>query len=195
MCRLNNVLADFCQDIWGYISRGYFRSRAVAGEVVSSTMSHKVNPIEFENAEGNFGVASAVLEFLARKLPRSRFQRDLTDSTVLRNLGVGLGHTLVAIESAAKGIGKLEADADRIVADLESSPEVLAEAVQTVMRRFGIGDAYEQLKALTRGQTITTEALREFIEALEIPDDAKKRLLDLGPTGYIGIAAELAREI
>ncbi len=195
LCRLNNVLIDFCQDVWGYISLGYFRSRAVPGEVGSSTMPHKVNPIEFENAEGNLGVANAVLEHLAAKLPRSRFQRDLSDSTVLRNIGVGLGHSLIAVESAAKGTSKLEADEDRITADLEASPEVLAEAVQTVMRRFGIGDAYEQLKALTRGRPITADALQSFIETLDIPDDARQRLLDLKPAGYVGLAIELAREI
>ena len=195
LCRLNVVLIDFCQDVWGYVSRGYFRSRAVAGEVGSSTMPHKVNPIEFENAEGNLGVANAVLEFLAGKLPKSRLQRDLTDSTVLRNLGVGIGHSLIAIESAAKGVSKLEADEECITADLAASPEVLTEAVQTVMRRYGIADAYEQLKEITRGQVITAEALESFIEQLDIPEDARQRLLDLEPARYVGIAAQLARDI
>ena len=195
LCRFNTVLMDLCQDLWGYISLGYFRSRAVEGEVGSSTMPHKVNPIEFENAEGNLGVSNAVLGFLADKLPRSRFQRDLTDSTVLRNLGVGVGHSLIAVESAAKGLGKLEADAERIREDLDASPEVLAEAVQTVMRRYGIADAYEQLKALTRGQAITSENLEGFVASLDIPDDARQRLLDLAPSDYVGIAATLARDI
>jgi len=155
-------------------------------------MPHKVNPIEFENAEGNLGVANAILEFLAGKLPRSRFQRDLTDSTVLRNLGVGLGHSLIAVESASRGVGKLEADAQRITADLETSTEVLAEAVQTVMRRFGIDEPYEKLKSLTRGQEITPEALRRFIETLEIPENDRQRLLELTPERYIGLAADLA---
>ena len=195
LSRCNTVLLDLCQDIWGYVSLGYFRQRAVAGEVGSSTMPHKVNPIEFENAEGNLGVANAILEFLAGKLPRSRFQRDLTDSTVLRNLGVGLGHSLIAVESASRGVGKLEADPERITADLETSTEVLAEAVQTVMRRYGITDAYEQLKELTRGRTITISSLETFIGTLDIPPEERQRLLDLKPTDYIGLAAELARDI
>ncbi len=195
MSRFNTVLLDLCQDIWGYVSLGYFRQRAVAGEVGSSTMPHKVNPIEFENAEGNLSVANAILEFLAGKLPRSRFQRDLTDSTVLRNLGVGLGHSLIAVESASRGVGKLEADAQRITADLETSTEVLAEAVQTVMRRYGIADAYEQLKELTRGRTITIDSLKTFIGTLDIPPEERQRLLSLKPTDYIGLAADLARDI
>ncbi len=158
-------------------------------------MPHKVNPIELENAEGNLGIANTILGFLAGKLPLSRFQRDLTDSTVLRNLGVGLGHSFIAIESARRGIGKLEADAQRITADLEASTEVLAEAVQTVMRRHGITDAYEQLKALTRGQEITVASLEAFIATLDIPAAEQKRLLALKPADYIGLAAQLAREI
>jgi adenylosuccinate lyase len=193
--RFNTVLIDLCQDLWGYVSLGYFKSRLVAGEVGSSTMPHKVNPIEFENAEGNLGIANALLGFLAEKLPRSRFQRDLTDSTVLRNSGVGLGHTLIAIESASRGLGKLEADLQRISADLDGSVEVLAEAVQTCMRRYGITDAYEQLKALTRGQEITSESLETFIGSLDIPPAERQRLLDLKPSDYTGLAAELAREI
>lgn len=195
LSRFNTVLLDLCQDLWGYVSLGYFKSRLVEGEVGSSTMPHKVNPIEFENAEGNLGIANALLGFLAEKLPRSRFQRDLTDSTVLRNLGVALGHTLIAIESMNRGLRKLEADTQRIAADLDDSPEVLAEAIQTCMRRFGITDAYEQLKALTRGQEITKKSLETFISSLDIPDAEQQRLLDLKPADYTGLAAQLAREI
>jgi adenylosuccinate lyase len=195
LTRFNTVLLDLCQDFWGYVSLGYFRPRAVAGEVGSSTMPHKVNPIEFENAEGNLGISNALLIFLANKLPQSRFQRDLTDSTVLRNFGVALGHSLIAIESANRGVGKLEADTKKITADLEACPEVLGEAVQTVMRRYGIGDAYEQLKELTRGQAISAANLQTFIDGLEIPADARQRLLNLRPSDYIGLAAKLAREI
>jgi len=193
--RYNTVLADLCQDIWGYIGLGYLRSRTVAGEIGSSTMPHKINPIDFENAEGNLGLSNAVLSFLAAKLPISRWQRDLTDSTVLRNLGVGLGHCLLAIDSCQKGLDKLEADPERIGIDLEASTEVLAEAVQTVMRRYGIADAYEQLKALTRGQAITKAALEAFVAELDIPEAERARLASLTPAGYIGLAAELAREI
>ncbi len=195
LSRFNTVLLDLCQDLWGYVSLGYFRQRAVAGEVGSSTMPHKVNPIDLENAEGNLGLANAILGFLAGKLPQSRWQRDLSDSTVLRNLGVGLGHSLIAIESAGRGLGKLEADASRITADLEASVEVLAEAVQTVMRRHGITDAYEQLKALTRGEEITLASLETFITTLDIPAEEQKKLLDLRPADYIGLAAQMAREI
>jgi adenylosuccinate lyase len=195
LSRFNTVLLDLCQDLWSYVSLGYFRPRAVASEVGSSTMPHKINPIEFENAEGNLGLANAILGFLAGKLPQSRLQRDLTDSTVLRNLGVGLGHALLAIESTSRGLGRLEADTQRIAADLEASTEVLAEAVQTVMRRHGITDAYEQLKALTRGQAITMASLEAFIATLDIPAEEQKRLLELTPANYIGLAAQLAREI
>ncbi len=195
LTRYNTVLMGLCQDVWGYISLGYLRSRTVAGEVGSSTMPHKVNPIDFENAEGNLGMSNAVLGFLASKLPISRWQRDLTDSTVLRNLGVGLGHCLLAIDSCQKGLDKLEADPDRIALDLEASTEVLAEAVQTVMRRYGIADAYEQLKELTRGQTVTKEALAGFVADLDIPADERDRLARLTPADYIGLAAELARKI
>ena len=195
LIRFNTVLLDLCRDLWGYVSLGYFRPRAVAGEVGSSTMPHKVNPIEFENAEGNLGLANAMLAYLAEKLPQSRWQRDLSDSTVLRNLAVALGHSLVAAEACRSGIAKLEADQSRIREDLDASPEVLAEAVQTVMRRYGIADAYEQLKALTRGQEITPEMLAGFIAALDIPEEARARLLTLTPAGYIGLAAELAREV
>jgi adenylosuccinate lyase len=195
LSRFNTVLLDLCQDLWCYVSLGYFRQRAVAGEVGSSTMPHKVNPIEFENAEGNLGLANAILGFLADKLPRSRLQRDLTDSTVLRNLGVGLGHSLIAIESTGRGLGRLEADTQQIAADLEARVEVLAEAVQTVMRRHGITDAYEQLKALTRGREITVASLEAFIATLEIPAEERKRLLELRPADYVGLAAQLARDI
>jgi adenylosuccinate lyase len=195
LSRFNTVAIDLCRDLWGYISLGYFRSRPVAGEVGSSTMPHKVNPIEFENAEGNFGLGNELLGFLAGKLPISRWQRDLTDSTVLRNVAVALGHTLVALESCQRGLAKLDADTDRIAADLADRWEVLAEAVQTVMRRHGLADAYERLKALTRGRTIDREALREFIAGLEIPAAERERLLALTPSAYTGLAARLAREI
>jgi len=195
LSRCNTVLIDLCRDLWGYISLGYLRSRTVAGEVGSSTMPHKVNPIDFENAEGNLGLSNALLRFLADKLPVSRWQRDLTDSTVLRNAGVALGHCLLALDACQKGLDKLEADPERIARDLESNPEVLAEAVQTVMRRYGIHDAYEQLKELTRGQAITKAALSTFIAGLDIPSEARSRLATLEPAQYIGLAAELAREI
>jgi adenylosuccinate lyase len=195
LARFNTVTIDLCRDFWGYISLGYFRSRLVAGEVGSSTMPHKVNPIEFENAEGNLGVANQLLGFLAGKLPISRWQRDLTDSTVLRNLAVALGHTLVALDSCQRGLGKLDADLDRIAADLADRWEVLAEAVQTVMRRHGLADAYEQLKTLTRGREVTRETLREFIAKLDIPAAERDRLLRLEPSAYTGLAADLARRV
>ncbi len=195
LARCNTVLIDLCRDFWSYISLGYFRSRPVAGEVGSSTMPHKVNPIDFETAEGNLGHANELLAFLAAKLPISRWQRDLTDSTVLRNSGVALGHTLIAVEAAAKGLGKLEADAETIAGDLAERWEVLAEAVQTVMRRHGLPDAYERLKELTRGRTIDAKALREFIGGLPLPAAERQRLLDLEPSSYTGLAAELARRI
>jgi adenylosuccinate lyase len=195
LARFNTVMIDLCRDLWGYISLGYFRSRPVAGEVGSSTMPHKVNPIDFENAEGNLGLANEVLGFLASKLPISRWQRDLTDSTVLRNASVGLGHTLVAFDSCLKGLGKLEADPALIAADLEDRWEVLAEAIQTVMRRYGLTDAYEQLKELTRGREINRETLREFISKLDIPANERLRLLKLEPSSYTGLAARLARRV
>jgi len=195
LARFNTVLIDLCRDFWSYISLGYFRSRPVAGEVGSSTMPHKVNPIDFENAEGNLGLANELLGFLATKLPVSRWQRDLTDSTVLRNVGVALGHALIALEAAAKGLGKLDADLATIAADLEDRWEVLAEAVQTVMRRYGLPDAYEQLKALTRGRAIDESIMREFIGGLPIPAEERRRLLELAPSSYTGLAAELARRI
>ncbi|TAM60088.1 MAG: adenylosuccinate lyase [Rhodanobacter sp.] len=193
--RANIILIDLARDIWGYISLGYFRQTLKAGEVGSSTMPHKVNPIDFENAEGNFGLANALLGHFAEKLPISRWQRDLTDSTVLRALGTAFGHTLVALESLAKGLGKLTVNTDRLAADLDASWEVLAEAVQTVMRRYGLPEPYEQLKALTRGQGITRESMRAFIGGLELPADAKQRLLALTPGGYVGLAGGLARDI
>ena len=195
VARYNTVLLDFSRDVWGYISLGYFKQTTVAGEVGSSTMPHKVNPIDFENAEGNLGIANALLGHLAAKLPVSRWQRDLTDSTVLRNLGVGLAHTLIALQSAHKGIGKLEADAERMAADLDANWEVLAEPIQTVMRRWGVDQPYEKLKALTRGQRIGPDALAEFVEALEIPDVAKIELKALTPATYIGNAAAQARAV
>ena len=195
VARFNTILIDFCRDIWGYISLGYFKQRVVAGEVGSSTMPHKVNPIDFENAEGNLGLANALLGHLAEKLPVSRWQRDLTDSTVLRNLGVGFGYSMLAYSSAQKGFGKLEINAERIDADLDASWEVLGEAVQTVMRRYGLPNPYEQMKALTRGKGITPERLAEFINTLDIPEQAKEQLLALTPASYTGNAAEQAAAI
>ncbi|MBL8250822.1 MAG: adenylosuccinate lyase [Candidatus Competibacter sp.] len=195
LMRANTVLLDFCRDIWSYIAIGYFRQKTVAGEVGSSTMPHKVNPIDFENAEGNLGVANALLEHLAAKLPVSRWQRDLTDSTVLRILGVGLAHSLIACQSCLKGIGKLEVNAAALEADLDDNWEVLAEPIQTVMRRYGLEQPYEQLKALTRGRRIERETLRAFIADLALPDEAKQRLLALAPATYTGNAAEQARKL
>ena len=193
LARVNTILIDWCRDVWGYISQGYFRQRLKDGEVGSSTMPHKVNPIDFENAEGNFGVANALLRHLSDKLPLSRWQRDLTDSTVLRNVGVAVGHGLLALDSLARGMGKLEVNHARLAEDLDANWDVLAEAVQTVMRRHGVDNPYEQLKALTRGKGISREALRSFIDALAIPAAAKARLANLTPAGYIGRAADLAR--
>jgi adenylosuccinate lyase len=193
--RANTILIDLARDIWGYISLGYFRQRLKEGEVGSSTMPHKVNPIDFENAEGNFGVANALFEHFSAKLPISRWQRDLTDSTVLRGLGTAFGHTLVALDSLAKGLDKLTVAPERLQADLDAAWEVLAEAVQTVMRRHGLPNPYEQLKALTRGQGITAESMRDFIQSLELPAEDKQRLRELTPGRYTGLAAKLAREI
>jgi adenylosuccinate lyase len=195
LVRLNTILIDFSRDCWSYISIGYFRQKTVDGEVGSSTMPHKVNPIDFENAEGNFGLANAVLTHLAQKLPISRWQRDLTDSTVLRNLGTGIGHILIALDSLNRGIGKLEVNTDAISADLEHNWEVLAEPIQTVMRRYGVEQPYEKLKALTRGQKIDAQAVREFVEALEIPAAAKQELIKLTPASYIGNAVKQAESI
>lgn len=193
--RANTILVDLARDVWGYISLGYFKQKLKEGEVGSSTMPHKVNPIDFENAEGNFGLANALLGHFAEKLPISRWQRDLTDSTVLRALGTAFGHTLVALESLQKGLGKLTVNAERLAADLDASWEVLAEAVQTVMRRYGLPEPYEQLKALTRGQGITKASMHDFIAKLELPAEARQRLLELTPGGYIGLAGGLAKDI
>ena len=193
--RFNTILIDFDRDIWGYISLGYFKQKTIAGEIGSSTMPHKVNPIDFENSEGNLGIANAILQHLASKLPISRWQRDLTDSTVLRNLGVGFAHSVIAYESSLKGISKLELNAKRIAEDLDNCWEVLAESIQTVMRRFGLENAYEKLKDLTRGKGITPEALLEFVEGLDIPDAAKQELKSLTPANYIGSAVEQAKRI
>ncbi len=194
LSRFNTVLIDLCRDLWSYISLGYFRQKAVDKEVGSSTMPHKVNPIDFENAEGNLGVANALLAHFAAKLPVSRWQRDLTDSTVLRNLGVAMAHTLIAFRAVQKGLGKLECDRTRIGHDLDEAWEVLAEAVQTVMRRYGVPEPYEKLKALTRGRRIDQKTLQHFIEDLDIPDEARRALLELTPAGYTGLAKRLARE-
>ena len=195
LARINTVLIDLCRDMWGYISIGYFKQRVVAGEVGSSTMPHKVNPIDFENGEGNLGIANALLRFLSDKLPVSRWQRDLTDSTVLRNIGVGAAHSLIAWKSIERGLDRVEVDGARLADDLEANWELLAEPIQTVMRRFGVENAYEQLKALTRGQRITPASLRQFVGELAIPDEAKEALLQLSPATYIGLAERLARDV
>ncbi|MDB5887627.1 MAG: purB, partial [Rhodocyclales bacterium] len=195
IARMDTILIDACRDIWMYISLGFFKQRLKAGEVGSSTMPHKVNPIDFENAEGNFGMANSILRHFSEKLPISRMQRDLTDSTVLRNMGVGFGHALLGLDSCLRGLNKLESDPARVAADLDNAWEVLAEPIQTVMRRYGIPKPYEQLKELTRGTGITKAALQAFIGKLAIPDADKKRLLDMTPASYIGEAASLARKI
>src|SRR5712671_1213195 len=193
--RANSILLDLDRDLWGYISLGYFRQKTKAGEVGSSTMPHKVNPIDFENSEGNIGIANALLRHLADKLPVSRWQRDLSDSTAQRNIGTALGHTLLAYAAAQRGLGKLQADGRRLAADLEQNWEVLAEAVQQVMRRYGVADAYEKLKAISRGKRLERRALATFVKSLPIPAEAKKRLLALTPARYTGLAAELARKV
>jgi adenylosuccinate lyase len=195
IARANTILLDMDRDFWAYISLGYFKQRTKAGEIGSSTMPHKVNPIDFENSEGNLGVANALLRHLAEKLPLSRWQRDLTDSTVLRNLGPAFGHSVLAYDSAMRGIGKLEVNAAAIAADLDACWEVLAEPVQTVMRRYGIENPYEQLKELTRGKGINQADLQVFIRGLAIPDDAKARLLEMTPSSYLGKAVELAQRL
>ena len=196
LARANTILIDLDRDLWGYVSLGYFRQRMREGEVGSSTMPHKVNPIDFENSEGNLGLANALLRHLAEKLPVSRWQRDLTDSTVLRNLGVALGHTVLGWTALRQGLAKLDVDAARIAADLDGNWEVLAEAIQTVMRRYGLPEPYEQLKALTRGRTgMTRESLRAFIATLGLPEAAQSRLLALAPSTYVGLAASLAKRI
>ncbi len=195
VARANTILIDLNRDIWSYISLGYFKQVTRAGEVGSSTMPHKVNPIDFENSEGNLGVANALLKHMSEKLPISRWQRDLTDSTVLRNIGIALGYTVLAYDSCLRGLNKLEVNTDRIKHDLEDAWEVLAEPVQTVMRRYGIENPYEQLKALTRGKGIDKHDLHAFIEGLALPDDAKKELLEMTPASYTGIASKLAGKI
>ncbi len=195
IARINTILLDLNRDIWGYIALGYFKQKTKAGEIGSSTMPHKVNPIDFENSEGNLGMANAVLKHMAEKLPVSRWQRDLTDSTVLRNIGVGFGYSLLAYDSCLRGLNKLEVNPSRLAEDLDNSWEVLAEPVQTVMRRHGIENPYEQLKELTRGKGISKDALREFIGGLAIPQEDKDRLLAMTPGSYIGIADKLAKDI
>ena len=196
ICRFNTILIDFDRDIWGYISQGYFKQRTVEGEIGSSTMPHKVNPIDFENSEGNLGIANAIMQHLSMKLPVSRWQRDLTDSTVLRNMGVGLGQSLIAYAATLKGISKLESSASRLDEDLDNAWEVLAEPIQTVMRRYGIEKPYEKLKALTRGQDgITKETLSDFIDKLDMPSEAKAELKKMTPGNYIGNAEAQAKAI
>ncbi len=195
LARFNTVLIDFCRDVWGYVSLGYFKQKTVADEVGSSTMPHKVNPIDFENAEGNLGIANALLNHLGAKLPISRWQRDLSDSTVLRNIGVAIAHVIIACESALKGIGKLEVNEQRTAEDLDNSWEVLAEALQTVMRRYGIEKPYEKLKALTRDRAVDQATLKAFLADLDIPDNVKAALAELTPASYTGNAARQARDI
>ncbi len=195
LARFNTILIDFNRDVWGYISLGYFKQRTIAGEVGSSTMPHKVNPIDFENSEGNLGLANAVLQHMSAKLPISRWQRDLTDSTVLRNMGVGAAYSLIAYQSALKGISKLQLNEARLAQDLDNSWEVLAEPIQTVMRRYGIEKPYEKLKELTRGQDMSAQVIQEFVSSLDLPEEARKELLALTPAGYIGNAVAQARAI
>ena len=195
LVRYNTILIDLCRDVWGYISLGYFKQKIAKDEVGSSTMPHKVNPIDFENAEGNLGMANALLDHFATKLPISRWQRDLTDSTVQRNFGTALGYLLIALQSTLKGLGKLQVNVEVIQQDVDAAWEVLGEAVQTVMRRYGIAEPYEKLKALTRGQPVTKEVLHEFIASIDIPDDEKQRLLALTPAAYVGLAAQFAADI
>ena len=186
--RINVILIDLDRDIWSYVSFGYFKQKTVAGEVGSSTMPHKVNPIDFENSEGNLGLANSFLNHLSEKLPVSRMQRDLTDSTVLRNIGVAFGYSLLAYKSTIAGLGKLEINKEKIAEDLDNNWAILTEAIQTVMRRFGVEDAYEKLKELSRGKEITKEKIHDFVQALDIPDEQKNRLLKLTPSSYIGLA-------
>jgi adenylosuccinate lyase len=195
VARFNTILIDFDRDVWGYIALGHFKQKTIAGEIGSSTMPHKVNPIDFENSEGNLGLANAVFGHLAQKLPISRWQRDLTDSTVLRNLGVGVGYAIIAYTSTLKGISKLEVNRDALLAELDKNWEVLAEPVQTVMRRYGIEKPYEKLKELTRGKRVDGEAMRNFIDGLELPEDEKVRLKEMTPASYIGYAIELTDQL
>ncbi|MBR4654606.1 MAG: adenylosuccinate lyase [Kiritimatiellae bacterium] len=190
--RWNTVLLDFDRDVWTYVSMGYFRQRTIAGEIGSSTMPHKVNPIDFENSEGNLGLANAMFGFLARKLPVSRMQRDLTDSTVLRNMGVAFAYSLVAVKSTQKGLGKLQLNDERLAEDLDRNWEVLAEPIQTVMRKVGMANPYERLKELTRGRRVTAETMREFVGSLDLPEADRKRLMEMTPASYVGMAKELA---
>ena len=193
ICRWNSVLLDFDRDVWMYVSMGYFKQRTIKGEIGSSTMPHKVNPIDFENSEGNLGLANAVMGFMARKLAIARMQRDLTDSTTLRNMGVGFGYTLIAIRSTQKGLGKLELNVDRLAEDLDHNWEVLAEPIQTVMRKVGMDHPYERLKELTRGRRVTAEIMRDFVKALPLPKADKARLLRMTPANYVGLAEKLAK--
>jgi adenylosuccinate lyase len=195
IARFNTIVIDFDRDVWGYISLGYFKQKTIAGEVGSSTMPHKVNPIDFENSEGNLGIANAIFTHLAQKLPISRWQRDLTDSTVLRNMGVGFGYGMIAYASTLKGMSKLEINRARLAEDLNNSWEVLAEPIQTIMRRYNVAEPYEKLKALTRGQTINREVLAAFVETLDIPEHAKQTMRDLTPANYIGNAIDQAKAI
>ncbi|RKZ94808.1 MAG: adenylosuccinate lyase [Gammaproteobacteria bacterium] len=195
LARFNTILIDFNRDIWSYISLGYFKQKTIAGEVGSSTMPHKVNPIDFENSEGNLGIANALLNHLSNKLPISRWQRDLTDSTVLRNLGVGIAHSMIAYSSTMRGMSKLQINNEALASDLDNTWEILAEPIQTVMRRYGIEKPYEKLKELTRGQSITAETLKEFVATLDMPEDAKQELQKLTPASYIGNAVEQAKNI
>lgn len=195
VARFNTILIDFDRDVWGYISQGYFKQKTIAGEVGSSTMPHKVNPIDFENSEGNLGIANAMLAHLAEKLPVSRWQRDLTDSTVLRTMGVGLAHALIAYQASLKGISKLEVNEQRLSDDLDNAWEVMAEAIQTVMRRYAIAEPYEKLKAFTRGKAITKPMMVEFVQQLDLPEAAKSELLEMTPGSYIGNAAQQAKKI
>ncbi len=195
VARFNRVLLDLCRDMWGYISIEYLVQKTVADEVGSSTMPHKVNPIDFENAEGNCGLANAVMQHLSDKLPVSRWQRDLSDSTVLRNLGVGFAYSMIAYRAALRGLSKIEANTPRLAADLDRHWELLAEPIQTVMRRYGSEAPYERLKALTRGRQVDAQAIRAFINELDLPEDARRRLLALEPAGYTGLAEALAKGV
>ena len=195
LCRFNTILIDFDRDVWGYISLGYFKQRTIAGEVGSSTMPHKVNPIDFENSEGNLGIGNAVMQHMAEKLPISRWQRDLTDSTVLRNIGVGFAHSVIAYHATLKGLSKLNLAPEKLLADLDNSWEVLAEPIQTVMRRYNVDQPYEKLKALTRGQKINQQVLEQFVETLDIPEEGKALLRSLRPENYIGNAIDQARKV
>jgi adenylosuccinate lyase len=195
LARCNTVLLDLSRDFWGYISLGYFRQKVIAGEVGSSTMPHKVNPIDFENAEGNFGVSNALLRFMSDKLPISRWQRDLTDSTVQRNIGVALAHADLAVQSVSRGLARVDVDQGRLASDLDANWELLAEPIQTIMRRYAVPEAYEQLKALTRGRRVNAAAVAEFVDGLPLPEAEKRRLRELTPASYLGLAARLARNI